>query len=420
MPRRNMGVAVLLVSIAFSRVGLVGCQSAGPSGDGTGPAPKTATARDAKTDAAPSRPAAGALAKKVLSTAGVKGGLIVHLGCGDGELTAALRVGEGFLVHGLDTDAAKAAKARERIRALGLYGAVTVDTFDGRRLPFIDNLVNLVVAEDLGDVPMDEVMRALCPRGVACVMRGGAWSKTVKPWPAEIDEWTHYMRGPEGNGVANDTVIGPPRRVQWVGSPRWARSHEHTASLHALVSARGRIFFVMDDGPRASIQLPSKYTLTARDAFNGVTLWKRDLPDWYNHLYPLKSGPAYMPRRLVAVGETVYVSPGVGHGLLALDAATGKLLREYENTTTTTDIAVCNDTLFVVVDPDRKRVDYRQQASDCWRERDRASNKFAWRPGPDKVKAFEAASAKLLWEKETPAAPMTLATDGARVCLFDG
>ena len=43
-------------------------------------------------------------AKQTLDAAGVKGGLIVHIGCGEGKLTAALCVNDSFLVHGLDTD----------------------------------------------------------------------------------------------------------------------------------------------------------------------------------------------------------------------------------------------------------------------------------------------------------------------------
>jgi len=43
-------------------------------------------------------------AQQILGTAGVKGGLIVHVGCGDGKLTAALRASDSFLVHGLDRD----------------------------------------------------------------------------------------------------------------------------------------------------------------------------------------------------------------------------------------------------------------------------------------------------------------------------
>ena len=46
-----------------------------------------------------------AAAREILEATGVKGGLIVHLGCGDGKLTAALRANDSFLVHGLDADA---------------------------------------------------------------------------------------------------------------------------------------------------------------------------------------------------------------------------------------------------------------------------------------------------------------------------
>ena len=74
-----------------------------------------------------------------------------------------------YVVHGLDTDAEQVADSREFIRSKGLYGPVSVDTFDGRRLPYVDNLVNLLVADELADVPMDEVMRVLAPLGVAFV-----------------------------------------------------------------------------------------------------------------------------------------------------------------------------------------------------------------------------------------------------------
>ena len=40
----------------------------------------------------------------ILKVADVKSGLVVHLGCGDGTLTADLLVNERYLVHGLDTE----------------------------------------------------------------------------------------------------------------------------------------------------------------------------------------------------------------------------------------------------------------------------------------------------------------------------
>ena len=45
-------------------------------------------------------------ARQILDTAGVEGGIVVHLGCGDGKLTAALHVNDSYLIHGLDTDPA--------------------------------------------------------------------------------------------------------------------------------------------------------------------------------------------------------------------------------------------------------------------------------------------------------------------------
>ena len=149
-------------------------------------------------------PADQALAGQILDAAGVKGGLVVHLGCGNGKLTAALRASDSYLVHGLDADAGNVAVARRNIQSLGLYGKVSIDQCAGNRLPYIDNLVNLIVAEKPFAASMDEIMRVLAPNGVAYVKNGTQWTKTVKPRPKDIDEWTHYLHGPGNNAVAHD------------------------------------------------------------------------------------------------------------------------------------------------------------------------------------------------------------------------
>src|ERR1051326_4163507 len=187
-------------------------------------------------------------ARRILDVAGVKGGFVVHLGCGNGELTAALKAGPGFQVHGLDRDAKKVDAARSALHAKGIYGPVAVDRLMDRRLPYIDRMVNLFVAEDLQGIPMEEVLRVLAPRGVACVKKDGAWTTTVKPGPAGIDDWTHYFHGPDGNPCGRDSEIGPPTHLQWLGSPRWSRHHDRMASMSALISHQGRLFYVMDEG----------------------------------------------------------------------------------------------------------------------------------------------------------------------------
>ena len=46
-------------------------------------------------------PAGSITAEGIYRATGVQGGLVVHLGCGDGKLTAALRADDRYRVHGL-------------------------------------------------------------------------------------------------------------------------------------------------------------------------------------------------------------------------------------------------------------------------------------------------------------------------------
>ena len=293
--------------------------------------------------------AIAASARDILSSTGFAGGLVVHVGCGDGRLTAALGAGENSLVHGLDTDAANVATAREHIRTRGLYGKVSVERWTGERLPYADNLVNLVVSENLGTIPPAEVMRVLAPNGVAYIKSGAAWTKTVKPRPKNIDEWTHYLHDASNNAVAADTVVGPPRRMQWTCGPQWARSHDHLSTTSAVVSAGGRMFYIIDEGLTAFVAVKPQWKLVARDAFNGVLLWKRDIGPWEGHLRGFRTGPAELARRLVAVGDHVYVTLGYGKPITALDAATGKTVATYAETAGAMEFVCSAGTLYAVV-----------------------------------------------------------------------
>ncbi len=117
--------------------------------------------------------AASETAQQILQATGVRGGLIVHVPCGAGRLTAALRTGPGFLVHGLDRNAANIEAARQYIRSLGQYGPVTVAQWSGPALPYVENLVQLLVADldALGrHAPAEaEMLRVLSPGGMAYI-----------------------------------------------------------------------------------------------------------------------------------------------------------------------------------------------------------------------------------------------------------
>ena len=85
------------------------------------------------------------------------------------------------------------------------------------------------------------------------IERQGVWIVVRKPWTPDIDEWTHYLHDATNNAVAKDTVVGPPSHLQWLANPKWSRHHDHISAMTALVSAGGRIFYIMDEGSRESI-----------------------------------------------------------------------------------------------------------------------------------------------------------------------
>jgi len=357
---------------------------------------------------------ANALAKEILTSTGVRGGLVVHLGCGEGKLTAALRAGDAFLVQGLDTDAKNVQTARKHVKSLGLYGVVSIDRFDGKQLPYVDNLVNLVVAEKTA-VPKEEVMRILAPNGVAYVQTNGIWTKTVKPRPKEIDDWTHYLHDASNNAVAHDSVVGPPRRLQWVGGPRYGRHHDRMSSLSAAVSAGGRVFYVFDEATPVSILAPSEWAVIARDAFNGTILWKRRIDKWHTHLWPLKSGPAQLPRRLVADAGRVYVTLTLDGPLVSLDAATGETVRTYEGTKAAEEVILSDGVLFILVNDAAEKPDYHGQA----RFRGGYGAKY-WDEAQRKIAAVKADTGEILWTSKRRVLPVTLSADEKRVIFHDG
>ncbi len=288
-------------------------------------------------------------AKAILKAAGVTGGLIVHVGCGDAKLTAALRANPHFVVHGLDADVTE---ARRNIRAAGVYGPVSADRWGGGALPYVDNLVRLlVVTGNARRIARKEILRVLCPGGVAMVGPSTglrASTKIVKPWPDEIDEWPQHFHGADNNAVSRDSVVGPPRHYQWIATPQWSRSHLCLPSINSLVSARGRLFSIEDQASAEHPALPGKFALVCRDAFNGIVLWNKRLPDWQPINIYIKFTPAQLQRQLAVIGDTVYCTLGLNAPITALDAATGTVIKTYEGTERTQEFAYDQGVLYVV------------------------------------------------------------------------
>ena len=364
------------------------------------------------------QPRSDADARGILRASGVRGGLVVHVGCGDGKLTAALRANDRYLVQGLDAHQENVVKARDYLLSQGCYGNVSIQRFSGGRLPYADNLVNLIVLEDARyEIQDEEIKRVLAPGGVAVSLNRRAASDVKKgtgpicrngpkgashkldlspfshlatfrkPWPEEIDDWSHWRHGPDGNPVAKDRVVGPPRHVQWVAAPRWQTHHNTTPSLNAMVSSGGRMFYTINEVAAGIRGLPGQWRLVGRDAFNGILLWKRSIPQWGweqwsdGQMAGRFNKPIHLSRRLVADDDRVYVTLGFNAPVTALDASTGEIVRTYEKTEHTSEIVLKDGILLLSVNQGLQ-----------------GPGQVAEKPAVKKrVMALEANSGKVLW-----------------------
>ncbi len=362
-------------------------------------------------------------AKEILYITGVKGGIIVHLGCGDGTLTTALHIDDGYTVHGLEADPGKVDQARRYIHEHGVYGPVSVECFSGAVLPYTDNLVNLIVVQDAGKVPMEDIMRVLVPGGIACVESKGKWDKIAKAWPGNIDQWTHFLHDASNNAVANDSIVGPPRSLQWVAPPLWLRSHETPSGIQSPILASGRLFYFFDEGlvGITDERLPDRWSLICRDAFNGKLLWKRPLESWgWRQWNPgqyigkdwttLRGRRTDVPnenqRRIVAKGNRLYTTLAYQAPMSILDAATGKTIATIEETQGTREILVSDGIV----------VSYTRQTSTS-AERRRGAKDIAG----EALVAVDCRTSKVLWQKQTgQIRPLALAINNGRIVYISG
>lgn len=316
-------------------------------------------------------------ASQIVRSSCASGGFCAFVGSADADVALALAKQGAFQVHCLCTEPDTCTGVRKAIRSRGMYGTVSAGTLDGDRLPYTDNLINIVVVDSYPDlrkkgISLDEVVRVLVPLGTAFIGTSGdakandlqkelttqlrflgiddvsidqvcdEWVRIKKPWPSDIDEWTHYLHGADGNPVAQDRVVGPPERYQWICEPMWLRSHETDSSLSTVVTSRGRLFYIADEAPislAGDHSLPDKWFLVARDAFNGVLLWKVPIRrwgwrEWKHSWFTCRPGdfPLDIRKRIVAEGDKVYVTLGYSAPVCELDAMSGAILKTYADT----------------------------------------------------------------------------------------
>ncbi|MBI5395006.1 MAG: PQQ-binding-like beta-propeller repeat protein [Verrucomicrobia bacterium] len=262
-------------------------------------------------------------------TVGLEGGLVVQLGAADITTPVALSRTGRYLVNVLDPDPSVVGQARKQLRAEGHYGLASVEhVADLQRLPYTENLVNLVIAGNV-TMPAAEILRVLAPEGSVIVALPKPTSKgqlnragflsirevrsadgrlmltARKPWPKGMDGWSHPRHGADGNAVSRDTLVAPPERVRWIAAA--------TREIEGLVTAGGRNFYG---------------GVLARDSFNGLRLWHLTLTNAQPNaaVFELPSLAANLARPVASDDQLFAVANGK---LVAFDTGTGKTVREF-------------------------------------------------------------------------------------------
>ena len=292
-------------------------------------------------------------AVRIAAELGITGGLYVQLGAERTDIAAELAASGRFLVQVLDVDGQIVDQARRQLQARGLYGMASVDLLPKQGgLPCTEDLVNLLLVSPRGSESFsaDEAGRVLCPDGVLVMAglkateeqltaaglvivrktdEGAGWVVAKKPRPDAMDEWTHPRHSAAGNPASGDTAVAPPRRVRWVAGAM--------AEVRGMVTAGGKNFYA---------------GVLARDGFNGLRLWQRDLkaaPTSGSFTMKNLAGGDAPP---VAGGDRLFVVHQ--KKLVALDGATGEKVREYPDAATPREVLFDQGTL-IAADGDSVR-----------------------------------------------------------------
>lgn len=367
------------------------------------------------------------IAKGIMREAGVRRGHALVMGDGAVRLACELAKQSELTITCVEFDAKKLAAARQRVSALGLYGArVTVEGGRPDSLPYPAYAANLVVSLNTPGQPacsVKEVLRALKPCGgvlltgplsvpskesqtpaetVKAWQSAGAlsqditigsvarWSKLVRGQLKGSGWWTHQYADAGNSGSSGDQLIKGKLDVLWFGEPgadEFTDRHQRGAAPLVL---NGRVFC------QGWNFLERKNTVFCFDAYNGLRYWKREIEGAVRLGLPAVSG------NLACDEESVFVASGTK--CHRLDALTGETRAVFE--TPVAPDGGKRDWAFVAV------VDKLLLGS--------AAVKAAKSPFSDMVFAFDIVSRKQQWlHRPQEVRDTTLVCDGRHLMFVD-
>ncbi len=251
-------------------------------------------------------PVYASVAQGILDNTGLVRGYCLDYGCGEGRLAYELARRSDLNIIGVAEDAATVARARQALKAAGLYGSrVTIIQTPLSKLPHPKNTFNLVVSAEMlraTNCPglSSEMFRVLRPAGgVAWIGYPTGVAGSLSIWPA-LDAWIR-----NGIGTADASIETDPGRSVKVarnslaGAGTWSHGYAdpgNTAcSQDQRVTGTGmRLQWFGLPGPRGMIDrgcrnpqplavngfllVEGVNRLCAQDAYNGRIYWSMEVP----------------------------------------------------------------------------------------------------------------------------------------------
>jgi outer membrane protein assembly factor BamB len=133
----------------------------------------------------------------------------------------------------------------------------------------------------------------------------------------------------------------------------------------------------------------------------------------------LKSGPTNLARRLVAVGDHVYVTLGYAAPVTKINAASGKIEKTFVGTGAAEELIVDGETVIALVN--EKELQLAKFAPKFnTGDQKRVRTEFLWNQEPRKVVASSVVTGEVLWQYDSKVAPLSLSASNGKIFFHDG
>ncbi len=257
----------------------------------------------------------GTAAQHILDTTGIKRGVCIVYGCGEGQLAYEIATRSELKVLGLEENSAKVATARDKLDQAGIYGA-RVSVLQGTlsSLDLRDYAANLIVSDEMiadANCPgtAAEMFRILRPDGgVAFLGRpsggsltqgtlegwltagsvsysttsdgNGLWSRVNRAALAGAGEWTHYYSDVANTAASSEANITNSMKLLWYGQPGPRFIVDRHNRPQASLYKNGMIVTPGIDGCDGAVAEPGDGVgrVMAYDAYNGTRYWDVIVP----------------------------------------------------------------------------------------------------------------------------------------------